>query len=96
MSLDRETVARVARLARIELSDSELEGLVRDLERIVAYVDEIGALPLEAVPPTAHAPGATLPLRPDAPLPCLDREVALAEAPRQAESAFAVPEFVTE
>lgn len=95
MAITRQTVLHVAELARLRLDDSELEALKTDLDKIVAYVDELETLDTSGVEPTAHmAVGAAW--RPDQREPGLSTEQALAEAPQIVAGGFGVPSFVDE
>jgi len=94
MAITRETVLHVAKLARLELADDEVERMERDLAKIVGYVGELAALPTEGIPATAHIAADRAPLREDQERPGLDQERATAEAPRRGGGAFAVPGFV--
>jgi aspartyl-tRNA(Asn)/glutamyl-tRNA(Gln) amidotransferase subunit C len=96
MTITKETVLHVARLARLELDADEVDRMQRDLGKILAYVAELDALPTEGVPQTAHVAAERAPLRPDTPVPSLKTEQALAEAPRRAIGGFAVPAFMDE
>ena len=96
MSITRETVLHVARLARLELEEDEVSRMQRDLAKILGYMDELSALPTEGIPATAHVAAERAPLRDDQLVPSLEQERALAEAPRRAAGAFAVPGFVEE
>ena len=90
--IDREQVLHVAKLARLRLSDEEVETMVGELSGILDHVDRIGNLDLEGVEPTAHVVALENVLRPDdAPWQSLSREAALAEAPEPFEGAFRVP-----
>lgn len=96
MAITREDVLHVARLARLGLDDAEVDRLAADLEKIVAYVNELAEVDTEGVPPTAQVSVERAPLRLDVPSPGLDPALALAEAPRASDRAFAVPAFVDE
>jgi aspartyl-tRNA(Asn)/glutamyl-tRNA(Gln) amidotransferase subunit C len=96
MAITRETVLHVARLARLELEGDEVERMQRDLAKIIGYVEQLAELSTEGIPATAHVAAERMPLREDVPLPGLDQERALAEAPRRGAGAFAVPGFVDE
>ena len=96
MAITRETVLHVARLARLELEGDEVERMERDLAKIIGYVEQLAELPTEGIPATAHVATERAPLREDQLVPGLDQERALAEAPRRAAGAFAVPGFVDE
>ena len=89
--LDRDQVLHVARLARLELSDEEVERMASELSHVLDHIEKIRELDLEAVPPTSHVVDAASPLRADEPTPCLDRGVVLAEAPEPVEGGFGVP-----
>ena len=89
--IDREQVLHVARLARLELSDAEVETMVGELSKILEHIERINELDLEGVPPTSHVVEVANALRPDEPRPCLPREVALASAPVHTDEGFLVP-----
>jgi aspartyl-tRNA(Asn)/glutamyl-tRNA(Gln) amidotransferase subunit C len=89
--IDREQVLHVARLARLELSEEELEAMSRELSSILEHVDRIGALDLDGVDPTSHVVDLVNVLRPDEPDPSLPRDHALEAAPDPVEGAFRVP-----
>ena len=89
--IDREQVLHVARLARLELSDDELERMAGELSGILEHVDRIAALDLDGVAPTSHVVALANVLRPDEPEACLPRELALEQAPDPADGAFRVP-----
>ncbi len=89
--IDREQVLHVARLARLELSDAEVERMAAELSHVLEHVDRIAELDLEGVPPTSHVVEVTGALRADTPRPSLPREVALAQAPAVQDGGFLVP-----
>ncbi len=89
--IDREQVLHVARLARLELTDDEVERMVAELSHVLEHVDRIAELDLEGVPPTSHVVDVTGALRADVPRPSLPREVALAQAPAVQDDGFLVP-----
>jgi aspartyl-tRNA(Asn)/glutamyl-tRNA(Gln) amidotransferase subunit C len=89
--IDREEVLSVARLARLALSEEELESMARELSQVLDHVAKIGELDLAEVPPTSHVIEVTGALRADEPRPCLAREVVLAQAPAVSEGGFLVP-----
>jgi aspartyl-tRNA(Asn)/glutamyl-tRNA(Gln) amidotransferase subunit C len=89
--IDRETVLHVARLARLELTESEQERMAAELSGILEHVDRIAALDLDGVEPTSHVVALSNVLRADEPEPCLPRESALEAAPDPADGAFRVP-----
>ena len=89
--IDREQVLHVARLARLQLTDDEVERMTGELAAILDHIDKISELDLEGVPPTSHVVEVANALRPDVPRPSLPREVALAQAPARTEEGFLVP-----
>ncbi len=89
--IDREQVLHVAKLARLELSDDEVEQMASELSGILEHVDRISELDLDGVEPTSHVVELENVLRADEPTPSLDRDVALSNAPDPADGAFRVP-----
>ncbi len=89
--IDREQVLHVARLARLQLSDEEVERMSGELSHILGHVEKIEALDLEGVPPTSHVVPMTNALRADEPRPSLEPQVALASAPAVRDDGFEVP-----
>jgi aspartyl-tRNA(Asn)/glutamyl-tRNA(Gln) amidotransferase subunit C len=89
--IDREQVLHVARLARLRLTDDELEKMSGELSNILEHVERIGELDLEGVEPTSHVVDVDNVLRADEPRPCLPRDLALRNAPDAAEGGFRVP-----
>jgi aspartyl-tRNA(Asn)/glutamyl-tRNA(Gln) amidotransferase subunit C len=89
--IDREQVLHVAKLARLELSEPEVERMASELSTILDHIEKISELDLEGVPPTTHVVEVENALRPDEPRPSLPREVVLAAAPEVADGGFAVP-----
>jgi aspartyl-tRNA(Asn)/glutamyl-tRNA(Gln) amidotransferase subunit C len=89
-------VDTIAKLAHLELSPEESARVAAELGKILAYVQELAALDLTGVPPTAHVQLERIALRPDDPAPGLEREQVLGEAPKVSEGGFAVPTFVDE
>ena len=79
--LERAQVLHVARLARLALSDEEVERMGAELSKVLDHVEKIRELDLEGVPPTSHVIDLTTVLRPDEPTECLSVEEALASAP---------------
>ena len=89
--IDRDEVLHVARLARLALSEEEIEPMARELSAVADWVAKIGELDLDGVPPTSHVVEVTGRLRADEPRPCLPREIALAQAPDATDEGFLVP-----
>ena len=89
-------VAHVARLARLDVTDEELELFTGQLGAILAYAAEIEALDTAGVPPTAHPFPVENVFRVDEPRPSLDRDEVLAMAPAAEEGRFRVPKILGE
>jgi aspartyl-tRNA(Asn)/glutamyl-tRNA(Gln) amidotransferase subunit C len=89
--IDRDQVLHVARLARLRLSDEEVERMTGELSGILEHVDRIGNLDLEGVEPTTHVVALENVWRADLPRPSLPHDVALASAPEAQDGAFRVP-----
>jgi aspartyl-tRNA(Asn)/glutamyl-tRNA(Gln) amidotransferase subunit C len=93
--IDRDEVLHVARLARLRLSEEELEPMARELSVVLDHIATIAQLDLDDVAPMAHVVADAMPthraLRPDEPRPCLPREVALGQAPAVSDDGFLVP-----
>lgn len=89
--LDREQVLHVARLARLALSDDEVERMASELSGVLEHIEKIRELKLDDVPPTSHVVDVVNALRPDVPEPCLPVAVALRSAPDPVDGGFGVP-----
>jgi aspartyl-tRNA(Asn)/glutamyl-tRNA(Gln) amidotransferase subunit C len=89
--IDREQVLHVAKLARLRLTEDEVERMSGELSTILEAIEQIGELDLEGVQPTAHVVDLENVLRPDEPRPSLSRERALANAPDATDQGFRVP-----
>ena len=90
----REEVSRIAALARLSMSDAEIDGMQRDLAAILAFASALAAVDTTGVEPTAHVIPLATPMRADAPEPALDPVRALANAPEASDSAFVVPKVI--
>jgi aspartyl-tRNA(Asn)/glutamyl-tRNA(Gln) amidotransferase subunit C len=89
--LSREQVLHVARLARLDVTDEEVERFAGELSKVVDWIDKIGELDLEGVEPTSHVVELENVLREDVPTQSLEPEVALESAPDPAPNGFRVP-----
>jgi aspartyl-tRNA(Asn)/glutamyl-tRNA(Gln) amidotransferase subunit C len=90
-TLDREQVAKIARLARLELTPAELDAMTPQLDAIVEFVRRLDSVDTAGVEPLAHALDVFDALRDDEPRPSLPVEQALANAPARRGPNFAVP-----
>jgi aspartyl-tRNA(Asn)/glutamyl-tRNA(Gln) amidotransferase subunit C len=89
--IDREQVLHVAKLARLRLSDDEVERMTGELSQILEHVEQMEALDLDGVEPTSHVVALENVLRDDVPRDSLSRERALEGAPEAAADGFRVP-----
>lgn len=89
--IDRDEVLHVARLARLQLSEDEIEPMARELSAVLDHIAKIGELELDGVAPTAHVAEVTGRLRADEPRESLPRETVLAQAPAVSGDGFLVP-----
>lgn len=90
MALTSAEVAHVARLARLSLSDEELERMRSQLSNILEYMEMLQEIDITGIVPTTQVTGLATVLRPDAVTEGLSREEALANAPDQREGMFRV------
>jgi aspartyl-tRNA(Asn)/glutamyl-tRNA(Gln) amidotransferase subunit C len=91
MSITREQVLHVAKLARLALTEEELERLETQLDAILDAVGKVSELDLTEVPPTSHPLELVNVFAEDEPHPSLPRDVALSLAPEVEAGAFRVP-----
>lgn len=84
-------IAHVARLARLELDEAELEVYRRQLGLILEHAAKVQAVAAGDFEPIAHPLGLTNAFRPDVVTPSLDREEVLAQAPEHRDGYFVVP-----
>ncbi len=91
MAITREDVLHVAKLARLELREDELERMQEQLSAILEAVGKVAELDLEGVEPTAHPLDLVNVLADDVPRPSLSRDEALSNAPDPEDGFFGVP-----
>jgi aspartyl-tRNA(Asn)/glutamyl-tRNA(Gln) amidotransferase subunit C len=91
VEIGREEVLHVAKLARLALSDEEVERFREQLSAILEAVGKVAELDLEGVPPTSHPLDLVNVLAEDEPCPSLSRDEALAPAPDPDGGFFGVP-----
>lgn len=94
MALDKATVAHIAALARIRLSEAELEPLVGELSQILTWVEQLNEVDTSGVVPMASVAASGLPMREDRVTDGECREAILGNAPRSVRGLFAVPKVV--
>ena len=95
-TLTRDDVIKVAMLARLALSDTELSSLTEELSKIVGFVSQLSKLDTDEVEPLAHPLDSQNVFREDRPVPSLTTADALRCAPRHDEECFLVPAVLGE
>jgi aspartyl-tRNA(Asn)/glutamyl-tRNA(Gln) amidotransferase subunit C len=95
-AITRDEVAHLAALARIDLTDAELERLSGQLGVVLDAVARVGEVAADDIPPTSHPLPLTNVQRADEPVPCLTAEQALSGAPATEQDRFQVPHILEE
>ena len=94
--LTRDAVANVADLARLNLSEAELERYTEQLGAVLDHADDVASLDLDGVPPTAHPLPLVNVLRDDVVVEGVDRDEVLSQAPSVEDRRFRVPAILGE
>ena len=94
MAVDKETVAKIARLARIRVDDRQQEALAGELSNILGWVEQLGELETAGVEPMTSVVAVEPALRADAVTDGDCRDEVLANAPEGKAPYFAVPKVV--
>ena len=94
MSIDRETVKKIAYLARIRVEDSQLDPLAGEISGIMDWIEQLSELDTTGVEPMASVAEMTLPMRKDAVTDGNCRDAVLKNAPDSEDGFFAVPKVV--
>ncbi|HEX3622784.1 MAG TPA: Asp-tRNA(Asn)/Glu-tRNA(Gln) amidotransferase subunit GatC [Acidimicrobiales bacterium] len=94
--ISREDVAHVARLARLDVGEDELDRFAEQLGAVLEQAADVAALDTAGVPPTAHPFPLVNVLREDVPGASLDRDEVLAMAPAAEDGRFRVPRILGE
>lgn len=94
--LTRDNVAKVADLARLNLSEAELERYTEQLGAVLDHAEDVASLDLDGVPPTAHPLPLVNVLRDDVVVEGVDREEVLSQAPAVEDRRFRVPAILGE
>jgi aspartyl-tRNA(Asn)/glutamyl-tRNA(Gln) amidotransferase subunit C len=94
MAVDRDTVVKIAHLARIRITDQESEALTSELSNILAWVEQLAELETEDVPPMTSVVARDLPLRDDVVSEGGQVEAIVKNAPEPAHDFFTVPKVV--
>jgi len=94
MKITPQEISHVANLARLHMSQEEVEAMALQLDDILTYVAKLNQLDTESITPTTHAISIVNAFRADEVKPSLPREKALANGPRQNGEAFVVPRVI--
>jgi aspartyl-tRNA(Asn)/glutamyl-tRNA(Gln) amidotransferase subunit C len=94
--LTRDDVAHVAKLARLQLSDDEIDLFTGQLAKVLDHARDVEALDVADVPPTMHPHPLANVLRADEPRPGVDRDEVLSQAPAAESGMFRVPPVLGE
>jgi aspartyl-tRNA(Asn)/glutamyl-tRNA(Gln) amidotransferase subunit C len=94
MALTLDDVARIAHLARIEITDEEARRTLSQLNDIFALIAKMQAVDTSGIEPMAHPLGGAQRLRPDEATEVIDRDAALRNAPAQQDGLFLVPKVI--
>jgi aspartyl-tRNA(Asn)/glutamyl-tRNA(Gln) amidotransferase subunit C len=94
MSVSKQDVEHVAKLARLGLSEEEKELFTSQLNQILGYAESINKLDTEKVPPTSHAIPMNTLYREDKVIPCENTKDILKNAPEQNRGMFRVPRIL--
>jgi aspartyl-tRNA(Asn)/glutamyl-tRNA(Gln) amidotransferase subunit C len=95
-NISRDEVAHLAKLARLAVTDDELDTFAGQLDQILDAVAKVGEVAAEGIPPTSHAVPLTNVFRADTVRPGLTQQAALAAAPAAEEGRFRVPRILGE
>lgn len=94
MKITPQEISHVAKLARLNMSQEEVEAMARQLDEILTYVAKLNELDTDSVKPTTHAISIVNAFREDEVQQSLPRDKALANAPQQNGEAFIVPKVI--
>ncbi|HEX3813193.1 MAG TPA: Asp-tRNA(Asn)/Glu-tRNA(Gln) amidotransferase subunit GatC [Mycobacteriales bacterium] len=96
VAITRTDVAHLAKLARLAVTEDELDTFAGQLDVILGSVARVGEVAAADIPPTSHVVALTNVLRPDELRPCLSRDAVLAAAPAAEDGRFRVPRILDE
>jgi aspartyl-tRNA(Asn)/glutamyl-tRNA(Gln) amidotransferase subunit C len=95
-AISRDEVAHLARLARLAVTEAELDTFAQQLDVILSSVARVGEVAADDIVPTSHAVPLTNVFRPDVVRPCLTQRQALSGAPAEEQGRFLVPRILDE
>lgn len=94
MNIDQETVDKIAHLARLELSDAEKQETIKDMNRILTFMDKLNEVDTSAVEPLVYMNADVNVLREDMVKQEITHEEALLNAPEKDENFFHVAKVI--
>jgi aspartyl-tRNA(Asn)/glutamyl-tRNA(Gln) amidotransferase subunit C len=94
MKIDKETIRKIAHLARLDVEEKNEEALYNDFNKILAWMDKLNEVDTEHVTPLIHMSEEVNVLRQDEALNTLKHEDALKNAPKKDSDYFRVPKFL--
>lgn len=92
--IDKSSVEHVAKLARLEVSEEEMDGVVEQMNKIVGYVEQLAEVDTDGVEPTAYVVSEHDALRDDVVVESLPVDVALENGPSVKKGHFAIPKVI--
>ncbi|MBU0507465.1 Asp-tRNA(Asn)/Glu-tRNA(Gln) amidotransferase subunit GatC [bacterium] len=94
MPVTKEDIRRTAGLARLRLSEAELDSMTETLGKVFEYIDQLHEVDTEGVKPLHHVLDMSNVTEDDVPRPCFSREEALGNAPDRTDEFFRLPRVV--
>lgn len=94
MSINKETVKYVAKLARMKLDEAKIDDFTGQLDKILTYIEKLNQLNTDNVEPTSHALSMENVFRKDEHFPSLANDIALSNAPEKENGHFKVPKII--
>lgn len=92
--IDKSTIEHVAKLARLEVEETEIAGVVEQMNKIVGYVEQLAEVNTDGVEPTAYVVSERDALRDDVVVESLSTETALSNGPSVKKGHFAIPKVI--
>lgn len=94
MELNKEMVAKLAKLAQLEFNPAEAESIRNDLQQMIGFVEKLNEIDTEGILPLTHISKTENSLREDVVQGSVDTETALSNAPERLEQFFTVPKVI--
>lgn len=94
MSINKDTVKYVAKLARMQLDDAKIDDFTGQLDKILTYIEKLNKLNTDNIAPTSHVIGLENVFREDENIPSLENDLALSNAPEKENGHFKVPKII--